>query len=105
MLSRDSHGPRAVLNALDRLAGSYEGQCELAGQELAIAEGRIPESFRPRAVAWRERNVTRFGEPKHSGDDCHETAAVQQEYLRIAGFRDVRTAWSDKLWGILFGRR
>ena len=25
MLSRDHHGPRAVLNALDRLAGSYDG--------------------------------------------------------------------------------
>ncbi len=41
MLSRDSHGPRAVLNALDRLAGSYEGQCEIARRELAIAEGQI----------------------------------------------------------------
>ena len=28
MLSRDHRGPRAVLNALDRLAGSYAGQCD-----------------------------------------------------------------------------
>ena len=27
-LSRDHHGPRAVLNALDRLAGSYEAQAD-----------------------------------------------------------------------------
>ena len=39
--------------------------------------------------AWHDRNVRRFGEPKTSGDDCHETAAVQEEYLRAAGFRDV----------------
>src|SRR5205085_386294 len=27
MLSREHHGPRAVLNALDRLAGGYESEC------------------------------------------------------------------------------
>ena len=41
MLSRDHHGPRAVMNALDRLAGSYQGQCDTARQELAIAEGQL----------------------------------------------------------------
>jgi tRNA (cmo5U34)-methyltransferase len=74
-------------------------------KQLAIAKGRIPESFRSRAEAWRERNVTRFGEPKSSGDDCHETAAVQEEYLRQAGFRDVKVPWNEQLWGVLFGRK
>jgi hypothetical protein len=41
MLSRDHRGPRAVLNALDRLAGGYQGQCEAARQDLAIAEGQL----------------------------------------------------------------
>ena len=41
MLSRDHRGPRAVLNALDRLSGSYQSQCELSRQELAIAEGQL----------------------------------------------------------------
>ena len=36
-----SHGPRAVLNALDRLAGSYEAQAATARQDLAIAEGQL----------------------------------------------------------------
>ena len=40
-LSRDSHGPRAVLNALDRLAGTYQGQCDATRQDLAIAEGQL----------------------------------------------------------------
>jgi hypothetical protein len=39
-LSRDP-GPRAVLNALDRLADSYEAQAATARQDLAIAEGQL----------------------------------------------------------------
>jgi hypothetical protein len=40
-LSRDSHGPRAVLNALERLAGTYETQAATARSDLGIAEGRL----------------------------------------------------------------
>jgi len=74
-------------------------------KDQALAAGRIPESFRANLEAWHDRNVRRFGEPKQSGDDCHETAAVQLEYLREAGFRDVRLEWNEQLWGILYGRR
>ncbi|MGE3240137.1 MAG: trans-aconitate 2-methyltransferase [Pirellulales bacterium] len=74
-------------------------------KEVATAAGLIPESFRPMSEAWHERNITRFGEPKQSGDDCHETAAVQLEYLREAGFRDVQLTWNEQLWGVLFARR
>jgi N12 class adenine-specific DNA methylase len=41
LLARDAHGPRAVMNALQRLAGSYQGQCDTAHQELAVAEGQL----------------------------------------------------------------
>jgi N12 class adenine-specific DNA methylase len=41
MLSRDHHGPRAVLNALERLAGSYGTECTRIGQDLAIAESQL----------------------------------------------------------------
>ena len=40
-LSREHRGPRAVLNALDRLAGGYRDRCEAARQDLAIAEGQL----------------------------------------------------------------
>jgi len=70
-----------------------------------LAAGRIPASFRPVFEAWHDRNITHFGEPKHSGDDCHETVAAQETYLRAAGFRDVDLAWQTELWGILFGQR
>ena len=42
MLSRDHHGPRAVLNALDRLADSYaRPDATPRRQDLAIAEGQL----------------------------------------------------------------
>ena len=41
MLSRDHHGPRAVMNAVERLAGSYEEQRDATRQDLAIAQGQL----------------------------------------------------------------
>jgi hypothetical protein len=40
-LSRDHRGPRAVLNALERLADSYPGQAATAAKDLAIARGQL----------------------------------------------------------------
>ncbi len=41
LLLRDHHGPRAVLNALERLANGYGSECARIRQELAIAEGQL----------------------------------------------------------------
>ena len=41
MLSREHQGPRAVLNALDRLATGFDSDCERVRQDLAIAEGQL----------------------------------------------------------------
>ena len=41
MLSRDHHGPRAVLNALERLADGYGSECDRVRQDLAIAEAQL----------------------------------------------------------------
>lgn len=41
LLSHDHRGPRAVLNALDRLSDSYPASRVSTGQELAIAEGQL----------------------------------------------------------------
>jgi N12 class adenine-specific DNA methylase len=41
LLSREHRGPRAVLNALDRLADSYPGQRDATAADLAIAEGQL----------------------------------------------------------------
>ncbi|HUY87413.1 MAG TPA: hypothetical protein VMV10_01635 [Pirellulales bacterium] len=40
-LSRDHHGPRAILNALDRLAAGYEAQLAEAKEDLSIAEAQL----------------------------------------------------------------
>jgi SAM-dependent methyltransferase len=68
-----------------------------------IASGVIPAGFHPAALGWIERNVTRFGEPKKSGDDCHETAAAQLGYFRAAGFIVADVAWQQELWSVLRG--
>ncbi len=41
MLSRDHQGPRALVNALDRLAGGYGSDCDRIRQDLAIAESQL----------------------------------------------------------------
>src|SRR5271154_1518201 len=40
-LSRDHHGPRAVLNALDRLVSAYGSEISRVRQELTIAESQL----------------------------------------------------------------
>ncbi|HUQ71854.1 MAG TPA: helicase-related protein, partial [Planctomycetaceae bacterium] len=40
-LSREHQGPRAVLNALERLARDYPADCDRLRQELAIAEAQL----------------------------------------------------------------
>ncbi len=40
-LSRDHQWPRAVLNALERLANGYGSERDRVGQDLAIAEGQL----------------------------------------------------------------
>ena len=40
-LSRESQGPRACLNALERLFASYETRCDELRRELALSEGKL----------------------------------------------------------------
>lgn len=59
MLSRDHHGPRAVLNALICLVGGYRIDCTRTQQDLAVAEGQLRD--------YQERLCTTF---------------VHEEYIR-----------------------
>ncbi|WP_425614419.1 trans-aconitate 2-methyltransferase [Anatilimnocola sp. NA78] len=68
-----------------------------------MTSGAIPAGFHPAAHGWIDRNVVRFGEPKKSGDDCHETAAVQLGYFLAAGFTQADVPWQRELWSILRG--
>ena len=40
-LSRDHHGPRAVLNALERLADGYGSECDRVQRDLGIAQSQL----------------------------------------------------------------
>ena len=40
-LSREHQGPRAVLNAVERLANGYNADCDRARQDLSIAEAQL----------------------------------------------------------------
>jgi cyclopropane fatty-acyl-phospholipid synthase-like methyltransferase len=71
--------------------------------ERGIKDGTIPAGIHTALRGWIDRNVTRFGEPKQSGDDCHETAKAQLGYLRSAGFAEAALPWRKKLWGLLVG--
>ncbi|HEY2411190.1 MAG TPA: hypothetical protein VGI40_03055, partial [Pirellulaceae bacterium] len=65
--------------------------------------GAIPAAFHGALEGWIERNVTRFGQPKKSGDDCHETIEAQLGYFREAGFAVADCPWRGGLWAVLRG--
>ena len=83
----------------------YLARCRawVAHKKRAIAAGLIPESIHTALRGWEERNVLRFGEPRKSGDDCHETIDAQLGYLTAAGFRQVSCPWQEQMWAILHG--
>jgi len=68
-----------------------------------MASGAVPPLFHDALNGWIDRNVTRFGQPKKSGDDCHETIAIQLDYFRSAGFRVADSPWQQDLWAIFRG--
>jgi len=70
-------------------------------KDVATKQGLIPDSFHAMFDHWYDRNILRFGEPKQSGDDCHETAAVQIAYLQNAGFAYVDTIWAQQMWAVV----
>jgi hypothetical protein len=74
-LLRDHQGPRAIVNALDRLANSYESDCRRLQEDLAVAEGQLRDYRR------------RLGLPFP-----HESFVTELTELREA----LRTALSDK---------
>jgi tRNA (cmo5U34)-methyltransferase len=74
-----------------------------AHMQRRMASGTIPPAFHDALHKWIDRNVRRFGEPKHSGDDCHETVETQLGYLRDAGFASADAPWRRNLWAILRG--
>ncbi len=65
MLSPEHHGPRAVLNAVERLASGYGPECDRVSQELAIAQSQLRDY------------QARLGKPFH-----HDTVLSELTTLR-----------------------
>src|SRR5262249_34143221 len=40
-LLREHHGPRAIFNALERLAGNYETECDRIKRDISVAESQL----------------------------------------------------------------
>jgi tRNA (cmo5U34)-methyltransferase len=73
-------------------------------QTLA-ASGQVSPAMADALLKWQQRNVERFNEPRKSGDDCHETVAVQLDYFRAAGLTNVRTVWQQDMWAVMVGEK
>lgn len=85
----------------------YLAECQKWGRwmQAAVAAGQIPPVMAEGLRKWQQRNIEQFGEPRKSGDDCHETLDRQLEYLRQAGFEQADSPWQAELWAILRGQR
>jgi hypothetical protein len=85
--------------------GPYRTELEVWADHMrrGMADGSIGEVFHPALYKWIERNVSRFGEPKKSGDDCHETIETQLGYFRAAGLASADCPWRKAMWAILRG--
>jgi tRNA (cmo5U34)-methyltransferase len=63
--------------------------------------GLVNDAMRPMLEKWIERNVTHFGQPRSSGDDCHETLEAQLGYFCDCGFRSVDVPWRQQMWAVM----
>jgi hypothetical protein len=70
MLSREHQGPRAVLNALDRLANAYGSECERLSQDILVAESQLHDY------------QARLGEP-FTHDDYLSKLTVLRDLLKV----------------------
>ena len=87
--------------------GLYRATLERWAAHMQVLEtnGSVSAPMADALSKWRQRNVERFGEPRVSGDDCHETAAVQLEYFRSIGLVNVRIGWQEELWAVMIGEQ
>ena len=96
MLSRDHHGPRAVLNALERLSDTYGGQLTTARRDLEIAQGQLRDyearldqpfeqkDYQEELTALRDQLKTALsGGTPEAGGPSQPTAADLAERIQV----------------------
>ncbi len=113
MLSRDHHGPRAVLNAVQRIAEAYGSEAARAPENLAMAEGQLTAYGERIGMPFQHAEylseLTRLrdelkaglagGEPKEGEPSVAELAE------KIKTLRSTNTAWRPRRSGRRSGRR
>ncbi len=67
LLPREHHGPRAALNALERLANGYESECDRVRQDLGIAEAQLRDF------------QARLGQPFRHADYLDQLTALRDQ--------------------------
>jgi hypothetical protein len=76
-------------------------------QFVKLFPGRslVPNSMHETMNGWIHRNVDCFGQPKQSGDDCHETVDAQLSYLSDAEVASADVLWQQEVWSVFRWRR
>jgi SAM-dependent methyltransferase len=105
----DALEPLGILANGDEIRPEDDAEYRAALETWAVhmrevaAAGLVSESFRSMCEKWIERNVTNFGRPRASGDDCHETITAQLAYFCDCGFRSASAPWRKQMWAVLLG--
>ncbi len=105
----DALEPLGILANGDEIRDEDDAKYRAAVEQWAahmrqvMAAGRVNEVFAAMCDKWIDRNVGHFGEPRSSGDDCHETIRTQLGYLADCGFRSVSSPWQQAMWAVLLG--
>ena len=100
-LSRESHGPRAVLNALDRLATAYNSECIRVQQDLGVIENQLRDyktrfgarfthdSYLEELTALRD--LLKTGLSESASESTDEKLKVFEIAARIKALKDSHT--------------
>src|SRR5207237_1114540 len=95
MLSRDHFGPRAVVNALERLARAYEVECRRIQQELTIAKAQLRDyesrvglpfphdSYLAQLTALRDELKKGLSRTAQDSDDALPTVSELAEQIKL----------------------
>jgi len=92
MLSKEHQGPRAVLSALERLAGGYGSDCDRVSQDLAIAEAQLRDY------------QARLGKP-FTHDGYEDTNDIQSASLFATALASSLSSVTTRMSDIYFPRR
>jgi hypothetical protein len=101
MLSREHQGPRAVLNALERLASGYDSECARVRQDLSIAEAQLRDYQTRLGTPFAHdaysselttlRDLLRAGLSGMSPKPSAESSSVSELAERVKALKDTHT--------------